>query len=293
MRHTSFMTAGVPGAGVVRIRAGSAVAAGCRPIRSTIGRSQVTGKWYGTVDFGARATTVDGDEARFQRYPRSAVRRLCHQRWWPDAAPQDWTLEAQAWNIGYRDQRYQLDLQRVGRLTASFLWDQIPMFISRDTRTLYTQTASGRVPHRGLDAAGRSRSGAQDAARFRRPGGAVRPADAAQDRPGRHRVQRHARSGSRDPGQQHQPRGHRFPFGATFGFNNAVELPVPVKTSTTDMRDAARVGQRPRHAAVRLGRLDVRQRRRQRDLGQPAPLRSRHRRARRRRAAWRCGRAIR
>ena len=56
---------------------------------------------------------------------------------------QDWTFEAQAWNIGYRDQRYQLDLQRVGRLTGTFLWDQIPLWISGDTRTLYTETQPG------------------------------------------------------------------------------------------------------------------------------------------------------
>ena len=81
-----------------------------------IGRSELTGKWYGTVDFGGRITTIDGDEARFQRYRdlRSGVyatNMLAGRR------TQDWTLEAQAWNIGYRDQRYQIDMQRVGRLT--------------------------------------------------------------------------------------------------------------------------------------------------------------------------------
>ena len=108
----------------------------------SVGRSETTGKWYGTVDFGARASNVDGDEARFQRFRdlRSGVyatNALAGRR------TADWTLEAQAWNIGYRDQRYLLDLQRVGRLSASFLWDQIPLFISRDTRTLYTQTQPG------------------------------------------------------------------------------------------------------------------------------------------------------
>ncbi len=67
---------------------------------------------------------------------------------------EDWTLEAQAWNVGYRDQRYQVDFQRVGRLTASFLWDQIPLFISRDTRTLYIADRARRVPARRPDAAG-------------------------------------------------------------------------------------------------------------------------------------------
>ena len=33
-----------------------------------IGRSEFTGNWYGTVDFGARVNSIDGDEARAQRY---------------------------------------------------------------------------------------------------------------------------------------------------------------------------------------------------------------------------------
>ena len=56
---------------------------------------------------------VDGDEARYQRYRdlRSGVyatNMLVGRR------TADWNFEAQAWNIGYRDQRYQVDMQRRG-----------------------------------------------------------------------------------------------------------------------------------------------------------------------------------
>src|SRR5215207_4174894 len=86
-----------------------------------IGRSEFTGKWYGTVDFGGRVTTIDGDEARAQRY-RDLRSGIFANNAVVGRRTQDWTLEAQAWNIGYRDQRYQVDLQRVGRMTASFLY---------------------------------------------------------------------------------------------------------------------------------------------------------------------------
>ena len=33
-----------------------------------VGRSEFTGRAYGTIDFGGRLTHVDGDEARYQRY---------------------------------------------------------------------------------------------------------------------------------------------------------------------------------------------------------------------------------
>src|SRR5215203_1551235 len=104
-----------------------------------IGRSEFTGKWYGTVDFGGRVTTIDGDEARAQRY-RDLRSGIFANNAVVGRRTQDWTLEAQAWNIGYRDQRYQVDLQRVGRMTASFLYDQIPLWISADSRTLYVES---------------------------------------------------------------------------------------------------------------------------------------------------------
>lgn len=198
-----------------------------------IGRSQVTGKWYGTVDFGARATTVDGDEARFQRF-RDLRSGVYGTNIVAGRRTADWTLEAQAWNVGYRDQRYQVDLQRVGRLTASFLWDQIPMFISRDTRTLYTQTASGvfriedQVQQQIQSGAKTLRDFEDQAVQFdmrtlRKIGQADILFNATRDSDLVIQIRNTNREGS-------------IPFGATFGFNNAVELPVPVKTNTTDMR---------------------------------------------------------
>jgi MtrB/PioB family decaheme-associated outer membrane protein len=198
-----------------------------------IGRSQVTGKWYGTVDFGARATTVDGDEARFQRF-RDLRSGVYGTHMVAGRRTADWTLEAQAWNVGYRDQRYQLDLQRVGRLTASFLWDQIPMFISRDTHTLYTQTASGvfriedQIQQQIQSGAKTLRDFEDQAIQFdmrtlRKIGQADIVFNATRDSDLVIQVRNTNREGS-------------IPFGATFGFNNAVELPVPVKTNTTDMR---------------------------------------------------------
>ena len=86
-----------------------------------IGRSTFTGKPYGSVDFGARYTQISGDEARFQRY-----RDLRPGVYGNDVVvgkrTEDYMVEAQAWNIGYRDQKYQFDLQRVGRLKACLLY---------------------------------------------------------------------------------------------------------------------------------------------------------------------------
>src|SRR5688572_32936481 len=99
----------------------------------SIGRSEFTGKWYGTVDFGGRVTSIDGDEARAQRY-RDLRSGIYANNLIAGRRTEDWMLEAQAWNIGYRDQRYQVDIDRVGRLRASFLYDQIPLWIRSEER---------------------------------------------------------------------------------------------------------------------------------------------------------------
>ena len=200
-----------------------------------IARSEMSGKVYGSLDFGGRITEVDGDEARFQRY-RDLRGGVYANNMLIGRRTDDWQLEAQAWNAGYRDQRYLLELNRAGRLSATFLWDQIPLFISRDTRTLYTQTAAGvfRIEdavQQEIQSGTRTLRNFEDqAVRFdlrtlRKIGEAdVRFLfDSSSDIT--LRVRNTAREGA-------------IPFGGTFGFNNAVELPVPVDTRHTELQTA-------------------------------------------------------
>ncbi|HJU43319.1 MAG TPA: MtrB/PioB family outer membrane beta-barrel protein, partial [Vicinamibacterales bacterium] len=206
-----------------------------------IGRSQTTGRWYGTLDFGARATTIDGDDARFQRFRDLrpgvyATNAVAGRR------TDDWTFEAQAWNAGYRDQRYQFELQRVGRLDASFLWDQIPLFISRDTRTLFTETQPGvfRIEdavQQDIQTGGKTLRNFEDqAARFdlrtlRRIGQADVAFHATRDSDLFITITNITRDG-------------QIPFGGSFGHSNAVELPVPVDWRITDVRTSYEWGNR-------------------------------------------------
>jgi len=200
-----------------------------------IARSEFSGKIYGAIDFGGRINHVEGDEARFQRYRDLrggvyATNMLIGRR------TADWNVEAQAWNAGYRDQRYQVNFQRVGRLSASFLWDQIPMFISRDTRTLYTQTAPGvfRLEdsmQQEIQAGTKTLRNFQDqAVRFdlrtlRSIGQADVRLTVDQSSDITLRIRNTTREGA-------------IPFGGTFGFNNAVELPVPVDWRHTEVQSA-------------------------------------------------------
>ena len=200
-----------------------------------IGQSTFTGKAYGTVDFGGRFNSVDGDEARYQRYrdltPGPTANNALYGR-----RSEEWTFEARAWNLGYRDQKYTVDYNRVGRLSASFVWDQIPLFISRDTRTLYAETANGtfRIDdpiQQSIQAGTNTLRAFEDQAT---------PFDLRTLR----KVSQFDlvflanRETSLSVRVRTTDRDGQIPFGGTFGFNNAVELPVPIDTRTTDLQSA-------------------------------------------------------
>jgi MtrB/PioB family decaheme-associated outer membrane protein len=247
--HARLMLAAVVtvlGAGVARGQEPPSLALPTDPV--DLARSELSGRVYGAVDFGGRISHVDGDEARFQRYRdlRSGVyatNLLAGRR------TADWVIEAQAWNVGYRDQRYQLDVQRVGRLSAAFLWDQIPLFISGDTRTLYTEPSSGVFR-------------LEDAMQQAIQGGSITLRD-VEDQAVRFdlRTMRHVgqadvvfsidRSTDVVVKVRSTSRQGAIPFGGTFGFNNAVELPIPVDSRTADVQTALEWGSQK--GMVRIG----------------------------------------
>ena len=93
------------------------------------------------IEFGLRGTSFSegSDEARFQRYRdlRNGV-TLDLVNYAREAENQGFTIHAD--HVGYRDQHYSVDYNRYGKLKMSFDWNQIPLFYSQDTATLYTFT---------------------------------------------------------------------------------------------------------------------------------------------------------
>lgn len=92
---------------------------------------------FGQIDFGGRASSIDGDEARYQRYrdlSDGAFFDLTGLHWEKGTT----LVDATARNVGWEDQRYQVEVMRPGTIRVRFLYDQTPMFISRDTRTPYS-----------------------------------------------------------------------------------------------------------------------------------------------------------
>ena len=98
--------------------------------------------WTGAIDFGVRGTSADGDAARYERY-RDMGDGLFVEGLRLNRDHNGWLLDLTANHVGRRDQRYLAGAERPGKLKTWFLWDQIPMLLSRTTRTLYSGVGSG------------------------------------------------------------------------------------------------------------------------------------------------------
>jgi MtrB/PioB family decaheme-associated outer membrane protein len=193
---------------------------------------EMTQTRVGEIDFGARATAVDGDAARFQRL-RDLRDGPTLDRVRYDREMEAWNFRAAMDHVGYRDQRYQAAYERYGRIKASFTWDQVPLFYSADTRTPFRQVSEGMFR---LDEALRAaiERGAGTTALFvpeSRQFNLRSRRDVADAR-FVYAVAPHAdvRMTFTSTG-----RNGAQPWGTSFGQTNAVELPVPVDHRTNDL----------------------------------------------------------
>jgi len=188
----------------------------------------------GSLDAGGRAFTVDGDEARAQRYrdlrDGAFLENVLYKR-----EKNDWLFTAEATHVGYRDQEYRARFNQFGKLKASFEWNQVPLFYSDVTRTPYTSVSPGelRIPD-AAQAVGALSAVAplaspfdlrqrRDIARFGLTATPTKTLDLTVN------VSSNARTG-------------QMPWAGTFGFSNAVELPAPLDHRTTDVNAAAEWG---------------------------------------------------
>jgi MtrB/PioB family decaheme-associated outer membrane protein len=182
---------------------------------------------------GGRVSSIDGDPARFQRYQdlRDGV-ILTNARFGREDPGGSWLYHLKADNVGYRDQRYSGVYERTGRLVITGLWDEIPQFYSVDTKTPYTGSGGTLL----LDDA-TQRSIQSNSALGLSPWIPLAPQFDLRER--------------RDIGSFNvvatptpkidvtasfttQKHSGELPWGASFGFNNDVEVPLPYDSRTND-----------------------------------------------------------
>jgi MtrB/PioB family decaheme-associated outer membrane protein len=180
---------------------------------------------------GGRATSIDGDPARFQRYQDVRDGLLFTGFRYAFAQPDGkYTFHTRANNVGYRDQDYVASYSRTGKVSVSGSWQQIPQFYSIDTMTPYTGSGGTLVLD---DAAQRA---AQNGAGLS-PYPAVAPQFDLRERRDTGRVDFVATpTPTLDVTATFTTQKHagELPLGASFGFSNDVEVPLPYDSRAND-----------------------------------------------------------
>jgi len=199
----------------------------------------------GQIDFGFRGDSVSGDAARYQRF-RDLREGGYVDRFRLSKETEQWVFKATANNVGYRDQRFTVNYQDIGRLKVNGDWNQVPLFISDSTRRLYKDNGNGVLTiddsiQRTLQTAGTGApllsalqstyAGAnQYDLRSRRDIGTLNMVYALnQDVDVKFDVRNMNRSGYNLMS---------FGFGTSPGLNPVVELGVPLDDRTTDVKGA-------------------------------------------------------
>ena len=187
------------------------------------------------VQFGGRVSSISGDPARFQRYGdfRDGV-LLTDFRYAGEQPDGNYAFHTAIDNLGWRDQRFYGDYEQTGRFVISGLWDQIPQFYSIDTATPYVASADGQL---ALDDATQRRIQLNQVTP---PLSAYLPLAAQFDLRERRDVGRvnflATPTPQIDVKASFTTNRHvgELPWGASFGFNNDVEVALPYDSRAND-----------------------------------------------------------
>ncbi len=186
----------------------------------------------GEIEIGLLGSDIDGDAARFQRY-RDLRNGAAADRFRFTRDDGRLFLDLGADHVGRRDQRYFATFSQPGKLKASFRWDQVPLFFSGDTRSLFTYQGNGvflvdDAIQRGIETKQFTLASVVGQAtpfttRSRRDTASFDLVYSARpDLDVKVNLKSFARDGN-------------MPWGATLGFSNATEIALPIDTRTTDL----------------------------------------------------------
>jgi len=242
MRRLSFVslmilvaTAAAPPRAIAQ--AGAPAQAPVQPAAASPAEADDTRSLFALTDrelfIGGRATSIDGDPARFQRYQDVRDGLLFTGFRYAFAQPDGgYDFRARANNVGYRDQEYFASYNRTGKLSITGGYQQIPQFYSVDTMTPYARGGSTLTLDDATQLALQNNSSPtltpyvplaqQFDLRERRDVGrvdVVATPTPKLDVTASFTTQKHS---------------GELPFGASFGFSNDVEVPLPYDSRAND-----------------------------------------------------------
>lgn len=197
----------------------------------------------GVVDFGVRAGSTEGDYARYERY--QDLRDGAFSKVQFGKQTDTYRFDLGAWNIGYRDQSYNAAFTN-GKAKYSGFFDSTPLNYSYLTSTPWRETSTGvftldaaarlQVQNKVVGVVGVPQNAAQLATRSIYVG-LAQPFDLASKR--ETLGLKYARDLNNALGLNlaftSTKKSGNQPYGMSFAFNNANELPMPIDNRTNDL----------------------------------------------------------
>jgi len=210
----------------------------------TIGWTVPTGT--NIIDVGGRATSISGDSARYERYRDLGDGLFLEAIRW-DGQRNDWLFSLKGDHTLYKDQRYVVRADRPGRVKAWFVWDQIPMLMSRTTQTLFREDFTTEPNAFTIDPAIRAQVQANASAT---PNTAIVPSlfdtnARTFDTSGRRHTLQSGLEYIATPDlwlkgtYQYTDRQAVIPYGGSYGHSIMVEFPGPISHVTNDFDTSA------------------------------------------------------
>ena len=215
----------------------------CALVPATVSAQETSSANTGSLDLGVRGSSLTGDAARYERY-RDLGDGLFLETFRWRAQSDGWYFRAAADHVARRDQRYRFDFAKPGMLKGWAQWDQIPMLLSRTTRSPYSSNLAGEFR-------------LSDADQARLPGlpTTARPAAVQELVNGAGmfdlKSKRHSAGGALEylPTQQSSLkvafkqtyRDGSQPYGGSFGHGQVAEFAAPIDHTLTDFEASAEV----------------------------------------------------
>lgn len=218
----------------------STIALALVPITVSAQQAVKPGATTGSINFGGRVTSLDGDPARYERY-RDLGDGAFLQRIAINRETNGWVIDLSGDNVGRRDQRFLGDFVRPGKFKGWAMWDQIPMLLSRSTRTLFAEGVDGPAGVLTINDALQAQvqaTPASIASVF--AASATQFETKSQRNRGRGGFEYLATPAFTVRSQvQYTDRKGTLPYGASFGHSSLVEIPAPIQHTLTDVGASA------------------------------------------------------
>lgn len=195
-----------------------------------------------TADFGVRGTTTTGDASRYERFRDMSdgvfLETLRFHR-----EQNGWVVDANGNHVGRTDQRLWGTFVKPGKFKGTATWDEIPLLMSRTTQTIYTNETEGvlLIPN-NTQTFLQNGTGSACAPAYATCIAQVADQNAVTFDLKSHRhiadftAQYLASPDLTIYGDfRHTTRQGNLPYGGTFGFSNAIELPAPIDNRLEDV----------------------------------------------------------